>query len=89
MNKEKIAEIKNKLKKHAPEIIVLLTATALAAYGINGVKKQITATPLDDVDFDPMPMVDRDTQKTLMEDEAFGLYKLTDDEYMFARIIAE
>lgn len=89
MNKEKIVEIKNKLKKHAPEIAVAAVTVALAAYGIHGVKKQITATHLDDVEFELWPMVDRDTQKTLMEDEAFGLYKLTDDEYMFARIIVK
>ena len=84
---DKIAKVKNKLKKHATEIILFTSTAAVAVYAFNEVRKQFTATGSGV--FEPLPMVDRDTQKTLMEDDAFGLYKLTDDEYMFARIIAD
>ena len=87
MNKEKLVKIKNKIKKNAPEIMIAVSAVAVAAYGIYGVAKQVKTA--GSFEFEPLPMVDRETQKTLMEDADFGLYKLTDDEYMFARIIAD
>jgi hypothetical protein len=86
VNKEKITKIKSKLKKNAPEIVVFTVALSGLAYAARGVLKQVNAASEF---FEPLQPVDRDTQKTLMEDEAFSLYKLTDDEYMFARDVAQ
>lgn len=86
MNKEKVTEVKNKLKKNAPTIAIFAVATTTIGLLANSVIKQVKVA--SESVFEPLPMVDRDEQKKLMENEDFGLYKLTEDEYMFARIIA-
>ena len=84
MNKEKIAKIKAKLKQHAPEIAIFTAAIAGTAYLVTSVAKQLSAVE-HNVIFEPLPTIEGDERKALMEDENFSLYKLTDDEYMFCR----
>jgi cbb3-type cytochrome oxidase cytochrome c subunit len=85
MNREKIAEIKAKLKKRGPEILAA-SSVVVSIAGIVTIAGMVAKTAIRHVDdFEPLEPVDRETQKKLMEDEAFSLYKLTDDEYMFAR----
>lgn len=87
MNEEKVTKVKNKLKKHAPTIAFFAIATTTVGLLAGSVFKQVKVA--SESVFEPLPLVDRDEQKKLMEDEDFGLYKLTEDEYMFARIIAD
>lgn len=84
--KEKFVAMKEKAKANAPEIAVFaITLTALTI-GVIGVTKQITAAGTD---FEPLPTVDDETRKQLMENKDFLLYKLTDNEYLLDRPIAQ
>ncbi len=79
MNKDAVAKIKNKIKKNAPDIILTATTLTVAAAALYIAKKHLSAM----IEIE-LPRVDKETRETLMKDEDFNLFKLSDNEYLLA-----
>lgn len=83
MNKEKLDQIKNKIKYRTPEIVTAVSAVALVAYGIY-VKKTWEPLKSDGADFDPLPVIEGEEKAKILGREDTILQKIEDDLYFLS-----
>lgn len=83
MNKQKLASLKEKIKKNAPLIITMTTFVTAAAIAALKAKKLLDE--VSTVEGFVLAEVTGEERETLMKDENYVLLHIDGDEYMFAR----